>query len=160
MKRYPIIYAALAVAALTLSQSASAISIIFDYSYDSSGFFTGANASRQTILNQAAGEFTSRIQDHLTAITSSGSNQYGVSFNNPSSGAAVTLSNYSVADNAVIVYVGAQNLGGPLGEGGPGGYSISGTSAFLATRDRLIRFGLIWARWSANVLSWRGLVIT
>ena len=136
MKRYPIIYAALAIAALTLSQSASAISIIFDYSYDSSGFFTGVNASRQTILNQAAGEFTSRIQDHLTAITSSGPNQFNVSFNNPSSGAAVTLNNYSVADNALIVYVGAQNLGGPLGEGGPGGYSISGTSAFLATRDR------------------------
>lgn len=71
VKLHSTVCVALAIAALTLSQSASAISIIFNYSYDSSGFFTGANASRQTLLNQAAGEFTSRIQDHLTAITSS-----------------------------------------------------------------------------------------
>lgn len=120
-----------AAAALALSQPASAISILFDYSYDSSGFFSGANASRQTLLNQAASEFTSRIQDHLTAITPSGSNSFGVSFFNPSSTSVVTLNNYSVADNAVIVYVGAQDLGSStLGQGGPGGYSFSGSSAF------------------------------
>ena len=137
MKLHSTVCVALAIAALTLSQSASAISIIFNYSYDSSGFFAGANASRQTLLNQAAGEFTSRIQDHLTAITSSGSNRYDVNFFNPSSGATTTLNNYSVADNAVIVYVGAQNLGSStLGQGGPGGFSIGGTQAFVNTADR------------------------
>ena len=137
MKLHPTVCVALAIAALTLSQSASAISIIFNYSYDSSGFFAGANASRQTLLNQVAGEFTSRIQDHLTAITSSGSNRYDVNFFNPSSGATTTLNNYSVADNAVIVYVGAQNLGSStLGQGGPGGFSIGGTQAFVNTADR------------------------
>ena len=134
MKLNTTIYAALTVAALTLSQSASAISIIFDYSYDTGSFFT---ASQKTVLNQAANEFTARIQDHLTAITSSGSNQYNVNFLNPTSGASVTLSNYIVADNAVIVYVGAKNLGtSTLAEAGPGGYGASGTSAFLTSLDR------------------------
>ena len=137
MKLNSTIYAVLTVAALTLSQSASAISIIFDYSYDTSGFFSGANVGRQALLNQAAGEFTSRIQDHLTAITSSGSNAYNINFNDPSSGAAVTKSSYSVADNAVIVFVGAQNLGAStLGEGGPGGFGASGTSAFINSLAR------------------------
>ena len=129
--------AALTFAALVNSQPASAISIIFDYSYDTSGFFTGANASRQTLLNQAASEFTTRIQDNLTAITSSGGNSYNANFSNPTTGALVTLNNYSVADNALIVYVGAQNLGaGTLGEGGPGGYSASGTSSFINSLNR------------------------
>ncbi len=134
MKLNTTLCAALTVAALTLSQSASAISIIFDYSYDTGGFFT---ATQKTVLNQAASEFTARIQDHLTAITSSGGNHYNVDFSNPSTGSSVTLNNYSVADNAVIVYVGAQNLGAStLAEAGPGGYSIAGTPSFVSGQDR------------------------
>ncbi len=137
MKSNLSISSVIALAALALSQPASAISILFDYTYDSSGFFTGGNASRQTLLTQAASEFTSRIQDHLTAITSSGSNSFDIAFYNPSNASVVTLNNYSVTDNAVIVYVGAQNLGAStLGQGGPGGYSISGSSAFVDGQAR------------------------
>lgn len=137
MKLNSTLCAALALAALVNSQPASAISIIFDYTYDTVGFFTGANISRQVLLNQAAGEFTSRIQDHLTAITSGGSNHFDVNFNNPSSGVALTLNNYSVADNAFVVYVGAQNLGtSTLGEGGPGGFGASGSQTFINSLNR------------------------
>ena len=139
MKLNSTLCAALALAALVNSQPASAISIIFDYTYDN-GFFTGANSSRQTLLNQAASEFTSRIQDHLTAITSDvpgGSNHFDVNFSNPSSGASVAINNYSVADNAMIVYVGAQNLGaGTLGQGGPGGFGAGGFQPFINSLNR------------------------
>ncbi|BAN35230.1 peptidase M10A and M12B matrixin and adamalysin [Sulfuricella denitrificans skB26] len=134
--------AALAVTALIASQPAAAISITFDYSYDTSGFFTG-HTDRQTLLNQAASEFTTRLQDNLTAITSvtSGRPRDLASFNpnffNPQTGADTTLSNYSIAADNLVVFVGAQNFGTSiLGQGGPGGYSASGFSSLELNRNQ------------------------
>ena len=122
------------------SQPAQAnIDIVFDYSYDN-GFFTGAgNTSRQTLLNAAASVFETRFTDSLTEIKSSGGNQFNLNFDNPSNIHTTvspfyntTLSNYSIAQDKIVVFVGAYNLGGTvLGEGGPGGYSASGTQTFL-----------------------------
>ena len=131
--------AVLALTALVASQPAAAISITFDYSYDTSGFFN--NAYSKTLLNQAAGELTARLQDQLTAITSvtTGKNQtsFNPNFFNPSSGTTTTISNYSVAANDIVVFVGGQNLGsGILGEGGPGGYSSSGLSSLQLNRNQ------------------------
>lgn len=112
------------------------IDIVFDYSYDisGSGFFTGANSSRQSILDSAASVFESRFVDTLSAINSGGSNQFNVNFFNPSNGVDTTINNYSVAADKIVVFVGAYNLGGgTLGQGGPGGFSVSGTSAFVDT---------------------------
>ncbi len=68
---------------LAVGQTASAnVDIIFDYRYDSSGFFTGANSSRQNLLNDAAAVFENRFQDNLTAVTSAGSNHFNVVFPN------------------------------------------------------------------------------
>ena len=109
------------------------IDIQFDYTYDS-GFFTGANSSRQGVLNSAASVFETRFQDTLSAISSSGGNQFNAEFYNPGNGVYTTLNNYSVAADKIIVFVGASNLGGSiLGQGGPGGYSASGSSDFLNT---------------------------
>lgn len=128
--------AALAATALIASQPAAAISITFDYSYDTSGFFAG-HADRQTLLNQAAGEFTARLQDSLDAITSRGFKHFNASFLDPSSGATVTKNDYSIAANNLVVFVGGQNFGTSiLGEGGPGGYSASGFTSLALNRGQ------------------------
>ncbi len=50
-------------ALLAASQPAQAtIDIVFDYSRDT-GFFTGVNSSRQTLLNDAASVFETRFGD-------------------------------------------------------------------------------------------------
>lgn len=111
-------------------QGAAAVSIVFDYSYDSSGFF--ADATRRSTLAQAGSYLGSRLSDSLTAITSQGVNSFDAVFSNPTNSSTVTLNNYNVASNTLVVYVGAQNLGSStLAFGGPGGYSASGTQSFI-----------------------------
>jgi len=110
-------------------QPASALSISFDYSYDTSGFFS---AARRTVLNDAAQFFDSHLGDNLTAITSSGPNDFTAKFADPSTGGSVSLNRYDVAANQLVVYVGARDLSGSaLAQGGPGAYSVRGTQAFV-----------------------------
>lgn len=117
---------------LAVSQPASAnIDIHFDYRYDSSGFFTGANSSRQNLLDAAASVFETRFQDNLTAITSSGSNRFDASFFRPDNGNNASIPDYSVAADQIVVFAGARNLGGTLATGGPGGFSSNGSADFL-----------------------------
>lgn len=116
---------------LALGQSAAAnVDIVFDYRYDSSGFFTGSNSFRQNVLDSAAAVFETRFQDNLTAISASGSNSFDVRFFQPDNGNDISLPNFSVAADQIVVFVGAYNLGS-LAVGGPGGYSASGTAGFL-----------------------------
>ena len=115
-----------------VAQSASAVSIVFDYSYDASGFF--ADAGRKNTLNQAGAYLGNRLKDNLAAITSGGSNNFTAEFLNPSNTSSnVSISNSSVGANEIHVYVGASDLGGTtLGIGGPAGSTASGTTqAFL-----------------------------
>ncbi|MGH8762618.1 MAG: hypothetical protein ACREUR_05230 [Nitrosospira sp.] len=129
---YPALFGALLTPFLAVGQPASAnVDIRFDYRYDSSGFFTGANSSRQNLLDAAASVFETRFQDSLTAITSSGSNRFDVSFFRPDNGSNTRIPDYSVAADQIVVFAGARNLGGTLATGGPGGFSSSGSADFL-----------------------------
>ncbi len=94
-------------------------------------FFTGENSSRQNLLNAAASVFETRFQDNLTAISSSGSNRFDARFFQPDTGINTRLSNYSVAPDQIVVFVGSYNMGGTLASGGPGGVAGGGSSAFL-----------------------------
>ena len=122
---------------LTIAQSASAISIVFDYSYDTNGFF--ADAGRRNTLNQAGAYLGNRLQDNLTAITSDspgGLNNFTAKFFNPSDPNTpannVAIPYASVAANVIHVYVGGSSLGTTtLGIGGPGGVDASGTPEFV-----------------------------
>lgn len=117
---------------LLASQSAAAVSIVFDYSYDTNGFFS--DASRRAVLEQAGSQLGARLGDSLQAINSSGSNNFTAMFANPGSGATEQISNYSVAADTLVVYAGGRAMGaGQVGEGGPGGFSASGSAAFLET---------------------------
>ncbi len=112
------------------SQQAAAINIVFDYSYDANNFFD--TQAKKDVLQAAGSFFSNLIQDDLTAISSGASGSYTAVFNDPSSGAQVNISDFSVAADTLIVYTGGRALGGStLGIGGPGGFSVGGTSAFV-----------------------------
>ena len=117
-----------------VAHTASAVSITFDYTYDTNKFFS--NALAKNTLNQAGAYLGNRLQDQLTAINSGGGNNFTAKFFNPSNpntaASDVSLQDSSVAANTIRVYVGASNLGSTtLGIGGPGGFAASGSQAFL-----------------------------
>ncbi|SCY73251.1 PEP-CTERM protein-sorting domain-containing protein [Nitrosospira sp. Nl5] len=129
---YPRLLGALLAPLLAAGQPAAAsVDIRFDYRYDSSNFFTGANSSRQNILDAAASVFETRFQDSLTAITSSGSNRFDANFFRPDNGSLFSIPAYSVDADQIVVFAGARNLGRTLATGGPGGFTGSGSADFL-----------------------------
>ena len=124
---------ALAAGFLAAFTPARALDIQFDYTYDTGSFFVG-HADRQSLLDAAAAVFELRLADTLSAITPAGSNSRTADFDHPTTGAAVSVSNPSLAQGVVNVYVGAMQLGtSTLGIGGPGGYSAGGNQAWFNT---------------------------
>jgi hypothetical protein len=103
------------------------LQIVFDYSRDTQGFFTGANAGRQASL-QAAGDYMSSIFSPtlLGAISPGGGNTWTAQFFAPGSDTTESAPNITIDLNTILIYAGAQDLGGSLGIGGPGGFSASG----------------------------------
>ncbi len=125
---------------LLASSAAMPLTLNFDYSYDANGFFSAQE--RRDVLSAAGGYFESILQDDLTAITPGGINQFDAKFYDPAgSGAVITESNYSVAADTLVIFVGGGSLGGStLGTAAPGFYSASGTEVFLnnvATRGEI-----------------------
>jgi hypothetical protein len=112
--------------------TAEAAIVTFDYSLDTSGFFTANGAAKASL--EAAGEFLgSRLADTLDSIVSAGNDHFNARLWHPATGNLTTLSDYSVAADTLVVFVGARDLGGSLGIGGPGGWTASGSSAFFST---------------------------
>ena len=72
--------AASAVLIATLSVPAQAIDVVFDYTYDSAGFFT---SDKRVVLDQVAQVFSLNLLDTLTAITPSGGNAFTARLYNP-----------------------------------------------------------------------------
>ncbi len=125
----------LILALLFAPPSSAAFDISFDYTYDANGFF---NDTSKAVLESAASYFESVIKDDLLAIDSNkdegGINNFTATFFNPSDpyGDNITRSNFDVAADTVTIFVGGAQLGSnTLGLGGYGGYSVSGTSAFI-----------------------------
>ena len=132
-------------------QRANAINITFDYSYDN-GFFTGANSSRQSLLDEAASYFENNINDSLGAIVADVPrdennpnaddpgeyDQWTTSFLNPSDGTVKTLDTATIAEGLTI-FVGGRDLPeGTLGEGATGGFffdSASNEDSFSSDSD-------------------------
>lgn len=108
-----------------------AFDIVFDYTYDT-GFFNDTN---KAILDQAASFFETYITDDFTAITSDDTNHFNAIFTNPGDRTSqVTLTDFDVAADTIVVFVGGYDYGvgsNTLGSGGYGGYSISGLTPFI-----------------------------
>jgi hypothetical protein len=133
MLRRSLILLTFAAGCFALLTPVRALDIQFDYTYDTGNFFVG-HADRQALLDAAAAVFESHLADNLTTISPSGSNTWTADFDNPSTGTAVSLSNLSIAQGVIKIYVGARQLGTTtLGIGGPGGYGASGSQAWLNT---------------------------
>ena len=109
-----------------------AITIQIDYSYDTSGFFN--NSAARAVMQQVATQLGNTLSANLAAISPSGSNTWSETFYNPSTGSQVSVANPTVAANTIVVYVGARPINGTeAGGGGPGGYSLSGSSGWIST---------------------------
>lgn len=127
----------LAIGAIGLGgQQAHAVSIVFDYGYDSNNFFD--TQAKKDVLEAAGGFFSSRLNDSLSAIDSAGNNHFNANFYNPGgTGALITINDFDVAANTLTVFAGGREIAGStIGIGGPGGFGASGTQAFFDTFDR------------------------
>lgn len=123
--------------ALALSP-AHAIQIEFDYTYDTRGFFTdlvtGAPIAERRALLDTAASFYSGFTDTLAAISPQAGDSWSVNFSHPSlAGPAVTLTNLSIPENTLRVYVGGSPSGpGVLGFAGTGNsVTATGSAEFV-----------------------------
>ena len=123
----------LVVGALLLPQPPALgdLDIRFDYRYDTRGFFSGANIERRQILEAAAAIFEERISSTSPSITPSGINRWTLSFDNPDTGTAVTLTNLHVPAGTMIVFVGARSLSVDVLGQAQFRYSYFGDSAWV-----------------------------
>ena len=109
-----------------------AVTFQFDYSLDAAGFFN--DPARRAALERAAADLAAPITSTPSGIAPGGANSWQAVFNNPATGAEVRLPNVTVPAGTILVFAGARDLaGGEAGEGGPGGYWVSGADTFLAT---------------------------
>lgn len=104
------------------------ITFQFDYSRDANHFFD--DPARQEILEFAGQAIGSRLNDHLQAIVPSGSNTWSLNVTNPSGASSFSLTNVTIPENTLLVFVGARMMNS-LGVGGPGGFASSGSSEWL-----------------------------
>ncbi len=107
------------------------LNITFNYDFDTEGFFSGTDgATRRATLEQAASFYENFITDNLLAIPT-GSDTWTAFFANPATGNQQSIPNLTVAADTIIVYAGGRDLPSAIGQGGPGGYTASGSSDFL-----------------------------
>lgn len=123
---------------LSLCASADAIEIQLDYTYDTGGFFDQPGA--KDALRAVADFYEDRIQDSLLAIDPDdlpGNNTWTAIFFAPGTGESIEIVDLIVPTDTLVVFVGGRDLGS-LGRGGPGGFGVSGTQAWV---DRVIERG-------------------
>lgn len=104
------------------------ITIQFDYSHDTNHFFD--DTARRQILELAGETLGNRLDDHLLPIAPTGGNTWSLTTSNPSGTGSFTLDDQSIPEDSILVFVGSRNMSS-LGVGGPGGYSSSGSEAWL-----------------------------
>jgi hypothetical protein len=123
---------------MLLASPAHAVTVQIDYTYDAAanggtGFFGVPGSAARNVMQAAADYFSAVLTDTLSAITSSGINAFNAVFTDPATLTGRTLNSYSVASDTIVVFAGGNSTLGSstLGIGGPGGYTASGTGAFL-----------------------------
>ena len=139
---------------ISLHTARAQVSFLFDYTYDTGGFFT-ANSLAKTDLEAAASTLQSRLADGLSAITPGDGNSWLVAFPNPSTGGQQSINNPSVAANTVVVYVGARNLeNNALGLGLFGDSASSGTPSWMnavGTRGQIGAPAIDFGPWGGSI---------
>jgi hypothetical protein len=126
-----------------------AVNIVFDYSYDSNGFFT---PDRRMLLERAAAEFTSRMTSTTWAQVdpTTAGGHYELAVINPSTLAVSWVTNAIIPTNQITIHVGAIDftkarfpmMNGSTGDGAAQLLSIrnvSGAMTNLLTNPALFR---------------------
>jgi hypothetical protein len=115
---------------------APAVTVRFDYTYDTSGFF--ADADRRAVLERVGHGIGDRLTDSLAAVHPGGGNTWRASVWNPISNTQLSFENPAIGENEVVVYVGATDLpGDQLGLTTGGGFAAAGSRTWLtAVRTR------------------------
>ena len=124
MKRFAVILL------FAVTQPASAINIVFDYTYDG-GFFSGANIGRRVTLEAAAAVYEQRLISSLPAIVPNpgAGNTWSLSVPRPDTGVVTNFANLTVAEDTLIIYAGGRDLGSV------GGMGYTGFSYFASSSD-------------------------
>ncbi len=137
---------------------AEAITVTIDYRFDSAGFFdptTSAGFLARTRMQEAADLFSSSLLDPLLPIVPGAGDSWNAFFTHPGSGGNSASSNLSIAADEILVFAGARDLGGSiLGQGGFGGYSVTGQTAFVNAVDTRGQTGVgttDFAPWGGSV---------
>ncbi len=128
----------------------STLQIVFDYRYDN-GFFN--DPTRRATLEQAGRDISTRLNAtvDLGAIDPSGGNSWSATTFNPSDpDAQIRVSNLTVGQDQIVVFVGGGGgHGGEAGLGGYGGYAASGNSVWFDTLRTRGRAG--FATWGGSI---------
>ena len=115
-----------------------ALTIQFDYSFDTSGFFN--DPSHRAVLQQAATAITANVGSSLGGLAPGGGNTWTATFPGPSTGSLQSVANMSIAADTIVVFVGGRDLtGSEAGTGGYGGWSSSGYgnwNSYVANRGQ------------------------
>jgi len=128
---------------ILFTPAVSAITIEFDYRYDTHGFYT---PERRNLMYLAASAY-SGFTDQLSAISPQTGDGWSVTIRHPSlSGPAITLTDETIAADSLRIYAGASSSApGVLGFAGTGwGLTATGSSQFedaVLTRGQLNTMG-------------------
>jgi hypothetical protein len=122
-------------ARLVAAAPAAAVTIQFDYSYDSAQFFgtDAAPSPARAVLEFAARAFEA-FTDDLAAIQPGGGNSWTATFLDPATGLAAERPNLAIPAGVVHVFAASRNLpDATIGEAAPGALKPpSGSPAFVA----------------------------
>lgn len=125
------------------SPSAGPIKFRFDYSLDTSGFFS--EATRRSMLQTVADLVSSKFSDTLSAIQPQTGDNWDAVFLHPSTGVKTTKANLSISANELLVFVGAKSSGSA--EGG-----LADRGGFTAQSPRPAFLDAVKARGQAGAL--------
>ncbi|MGL6075169.1 MAG: FG-GAP-like repeat-containing protein [Fimbriiglobus sp.] len=132
------------------------VTLRFDYTYDTSGFFRSAEA--RAALEAAAAQIAPLVEDNLSAVRPTGNNTWTAQFYNPIRATTVNLTNYNINQNEIVVFVGATNLyAGELGLTTSGGYTATGDRAWLNTVKGRGQTGTLSAT-KTDYSTWGGMI--
>jgi Ca2+-binding RTX toxin-like protein len=118
-------------------RQALTVSMVIDYSHDAGNFFD--TQAKRDLLQLAADTIVNHFSDDLAAIVPGPSgfgfdNSWSHSFYSPGTGTLTSVADATIPADTILVYAGGRDLtGSTLGVGGPGGWSASGTQAWLNT---------------------------
>ncbi len=110
---------------------AAQLFVTIDYSLDTGGFYD--DPAVRARLQQALDALVAPLNDDLDPITPQGGNTWSATFTHPSTGQPHQVDDLFIARNEIVVYAGARDLGGGVGQGELGGTTSGGSQAFQDT---------------------------